>query len=171
MHSCWRINPFEIVNDYVALWAVDRSYVCVCCFSHVICTGFAKNDVAAWHRNDVHWILMTFSTTPVVLTHFVYMGNKTDSTTRYHWWQVNLQKFSQDLYPTSPHSMWPQYQVVEIHWHTELRVEMMSFSFGSPCVMTISDRFIWNFEDVINFVFKIYCLKISFNDRTDFEIM
>ena len=36
--------------------------------------------------------------------------------------------------------------------------------------MTISDAFLWNFEDVINFASKIYCPKMSLNDCTDFEM-
>ena len=36
--------------------------------------------------------------------------------------------------------------------------------------MTISDRLIWNFEDVIDLTSTIYCPKISLNDFTDFKI-
>ena len=35
--------------------------------------------------------------------------------------------------------------------------------------MTISDGFLWNFENVINFASIIYCPKITLNDCTDFE--
>ena len=35
--------------------------------------------------------------------------------------------------------------------------------------MTISARCLWNFEDVIKFVSKIYSPKITLNDCTDFE--
>ena len=35
--------------------------------------------------------------------------------------------------------------------------------------MMISDGFLWNFEDVINCAWRIYCPEISLNDCTDFE--
>ena len=40
---------------------------------------------------------------------------------------------------------------------------------GSPCFMMILAGFLWNFEDVINFASRIYCLKIISNDCTNFE--
>ena len=35
--------------------------------------------------------------------------------------------------------------------------------------MTISAESLWNFEDFINLASRIYCLKISSNNCTDFE--
>ena len=34
--------------------------------------------------------------------------------------------------------------------------------------MTISDGFLWNFEEVINFASKIHCPQITLNDCTDY---
>ena len=35
--------------------------------------------------------------------------------------------------------------------------------------MTISDRFLWNFENVINFASPIYCPKIILKNCTHFK--
>ena len=35
--------------------------------------------------------------------------------------------------------------------------------------MKITNGFLWNFKDVINFISRFYCPKISLNDTTDFE--
>ena len=99
----------------------------------------------------------------------IFMSENNSTTSkRIHWMTYSFQLRIDNFIIQLLFFRWTfrSYQINS--WHIFCRTKFC-LTWDNFYVMTISEGFLWNFEDIINFASKIYCLKITSNDGTDFE--